>query len=84
MGEDIDEGKILAFDMSLVLRKRISLHIFLGSKNMFTILSAKRNSKDRWIRTDVNCIQFDFERRHVARIIWIPYKLNFADSGTKR
>lgn len=69
--------------MSLVLGSSIPLHIVLNSKDLYTSLSTKCNSVDKYIRADVICIQSNFERRNVERIIWAPVKLNLADPGTK-
>lgn len=70
--ESIDEGKILAMTMSLVVSTHIPLHVVLYFKDLYTSLFTHRNSVYKSIRADFNCIRFAFERRKVVRIIWVP------------
>lgn len=69
--------------MSIVLGTTVPLHVTLNFKYLYNSLITKLNSVDKSIQADFNCIRFDFERRHVARVISIQRKLNFADPGTK-
>lgn len=53
------------------------------SKDLYTSLYTNRDSVDKSIGADVNCLRFEFERRHVARIIWVQSNLNLVDPTTK-
>lgn len=80
--EAIEEGNVLALTMSLVLGFSNPLHIMLDLKDLYTCLLTKRNSVEKSIGADANCIRFHFERRNVARIVSIPENLHFADPST--
>lgn len=68
---------------SFFLRLHVPLQVVLDSKDLCTSLLTKLNSVDKSYRMQVNCICFYFERRTVARIIWMSGKLNLADPGTQ-
>lgn len=55
------------------------MHVVLDSKDLFTYLSNKRKNIDQSIRVEENVISFDFARRQVVRIVWVPGQLNLAD-----
>lgn len=79
----IRDGKILSHTMSKVLGVHITLNSIVDNKALLNSLSTGRNSIDKSIRVDVNCIRIAFERFNVDRIIWVPGKLNLDDPGTK-
>lgn len=81
--ETIDEGKVLKQSLPPLLSVSINLIDALDSRDVFTILSTQRNSIDKSIRADVNCIHYDFEVKNVNEIIWIPGKATLTDPGTK-
>lgn len=68
--------------MSMVLRIRILLHLMIDCKNLYTSLSSKKNHIEKSIRADMNCFRLEFQRFNVVRIIWVPWKINPADTGT--
>ena len=53
------------------------------SKDLYTSLSAQRNSIYKSILADVNVIRFEYETHAVNTVAWIPGKINPADVGTK-
>lgn len=57
----------------------IRAKILLDSKDLFTLLSARRNSIDRSIRIDVTFIWYKLEVGCVDLISRIQVKLNLAD-----
>lgn len=81
--EDFEEGKELTQSMSTVLNTKINLIFAVDSKDLFNSLSMQRNSIDKSIRSDVNGIRYEIERKNIDKIIWIPGKKNLSDTGTK-
>lgn len=49
---------------------------------MYTSLSTRRNSIDKWIRADVNFIRFEFETGIIVEMFWPPGTLNLVAPGT--
>lgn len=82
-GEAIDEGRILAAKLTLILGLHVPLHVERDSQDPLASVSTNRNSVERSIQAECNYIRFEFERRNVARIIWVPNKLDLADPATK-
>ena len=69
--------------MSTLLNMPIRLMVALDSRELFSPLSTKRNSIDKSICADVNCIRYEYETRNVDEVIWIPGNVNLTDPGTK-
>jgi len=67
----------------LYLGLRTSPSVLVDSKDLYTTLTTCRNATDRAMRGDVSFIRYEFETRSVARMFWIPGKINIADPGTK-
>lgn len=82
--EGIYEGKMIAGVYSEIFKMKISLRLFVDSKDLFTSLSTQRLSIDRSIRGDVGSIRFEFQTGMVQNISWIPGKINLADVLTKK
>lgn len=79
----IHEGKILKNACTVFLGMKIELFIAFDSCNLFTSLSTLRDSVDKSIQADVNCINYEYEVGHSDEIIWIPEKVNLTDPSTK-
>lgn len=84
VGEALDEGKVLKCTIFKLLNVDIELILITDSKDLFTSLSTQRSSIDKYISADVNSILFELETYAVDKIVWIPNRLNLADTGTKR
>lgn len=82
-GAAIDEGKHLADAFGELLGIEVDLLIAVDSKDLFDSLSTCRNATDRSIRGDVSLIRHEFEMQRVSKMIWIPVRINPADSLTK-
>lgn len=54
----------------------------MDSKDLYQALTTQRNSVDRSVRGDVNCIRFLFETE-LRSMGWIRGSCNLADIGTK-
>ena len=80
--EAIDERKVLKKAMSKLLGISLRLVVTLYSRDFFTSLSMQTNSIDESIRTDVNCIRYEYETRNADDVIWIPGKVNLTDPST--
>lgn len=82
-GEGIDTGKIIVKVYKLLLQVKLDLVITVNSKDLYTTLTAQRQSVDRPIRGDVGVLRFEVDVKNVSKVAWIPGKLNPADIGTK-
>lgn len=82
-GEGVEHGKVIADAYRLLLNVSIYLVVVVDSKNLFTALTTKRQFVGQSIRGDIGATRYEFEGRTVAKVIWVPGKLNPADIRTK-
>ena len=82
-GSAIDEGKILRRVYEEILGMCVNLYNVVDSKDLYTTLSTCRNSLDKSIRGDVGLIRYEFEKKQVSKMIWVPGSTNLADPVTK-
>lgn len=82
-GEAVDEVKMLARTRLLIYSYLIPLRIALDSKDQFTSLYSQRSPIEKSIRADENANRYEFERKNIDGVIWIPGRENLSDPGTK-
>lgn len=81
--EAIDELVAIHAVLVRLLGVPIRLWELVDSKDLYHSLSTQRQSVDRSVRNDVNCIRFTFETV-LDVFAWIKGAVNMADVGTKR
>jgi hypothetical protein len=78
-----DEGKLLASVYSILLNVCVDLVLCVDSKSLWDSISTCHEPIDRSIRPDVALLRYDFERRALHELVWIPGTINPADALTK-
>lgn len=82
-GDAINVGKILAKDFAKIHCNTIYLGMAIDSKHLYTIFTIQRQSIDRSTCRNVGVIRFKFKTNAISQFVWIPDKLNLADSIIK-
>ena len=82
-GSAIDEGKLLAKTYSELLDIAVPLRCAVDSKDLYSSLSTTHVPEDKSIRGDVALIRYEFERKHLDQMVWIPGASNPSDALTK-
>lgn len=82
-GEAVDDGRVIASALSVVLNGKVHLSIAVDSRDLFSLLSTCRTPEDKSISAKVQLIRFGFETHSLNTLIWIPGSINFADALTK-
>ena len=82
-GDAIDEDKLIVKALNELLNLNIGLWIAVDWKELFSTMSSCRLGTDRSIRGDVSLIRFEFAKKTISQMIWVPENINLADPGTK-
>ena len=80
--EALDELLLIHEALESVLETKIKVSELVDAKDLYNTFSTQRNSTDKSIRGDVNCIRFIFETS-LDLMGWIRGTVNRADVGTK-
>lgn len=81
--EALDELVCLHSVIVRILGVPVNLWQLVDSKDLYTSLSTQRQSIDKSVRNDVNCIRFTYETV-LDVFAWIRGNVNIADVGTKK
>lgn len=67
--ESIDERTVLKRAVSCLLGARLSLKTALDSRDLFNLLSTLKNSVDKSVCANVDCIRYESEMKNAYKIV---------------
>eukprot|EP00180_Rhodochaete_pulchella_P004029 Plantae.Rhodophyta-Rhodochaete_pulchella.ctg74099.p2 GENE.Plantae.Rhodophyta-Rhodochaete_pulchella.ctg74099~~Plantae.Rhodophyta-Rhodochaete_pulchella.ctg74099.p2 ORF type:complete len:100 (+),score=11.07 Plantae.Rhodophyta-Rhodochaete_pulchella.ctg74099:3-302(+) len=79
-----DNGKLIASVFSTLLCVQLTPSIGVDSKSLYDTMSTVHAPPERSVRAIVALLRYDFERRYLRDMFWLPGAANPADSTTKR